>query len=38
LLLIFRESRQCLHDQIADTIVVTASSSMSASLEASRAR
>jgi uncharacterized RDD family membrane protein YckC len=37
-LLIFRDSRQCLHDQIADTIVVTASSSMNASLEASRAR
>ncbi len=37
-LLIFRDSRQCLHDQIADTIVVTAASSMNASLEASRAR
>ena len=37
-LLIFRDSRQCLHDQIADTIVVTASSSTNASLEASRAR
>jgi uncharacterized RDD family membrane protein YckC len=35
-LLIFRDSRQCLHDQIADTIVVTAASSMNASLEASR--
>ncbi len=38
LLLIFRDSRQCLHDQIADTIVVTAASSMNASLEASRAK
>ena len=38
LLLIFRNSRQCLHDQIADTIVVTAASSMSASLEVSKAR
>jgi uncharacterized RDD family membrane protein YckC len=37
-LLIFRDSRQCLHDQIADTIVVTAASSMNASLEASRSR
>jgi uncharacterized RDD family membrane protein YckC len=37
-LLIFRDSRQCLHDQIADTLVVTAASSTSASLEASRAR
>jgi len=37
-LLIFRDSRQCLHDQIADTIVVTAASSMNASLEASKAR
>ena len=37
-LLIFRDSRQCLHDQMADTIVVTAASSMNASLEASRAR
>ena len=36
-LLIFRDSRQCLHDQIADTIVVTAASSMNASLQASRA-
>ena len=36
--LIFRDSRQCLHDQMADTIVVTAASSMNASLEASRAR
>jgi uncharacterized RDD family membrane protein YckC len=36
MLLIFRDSRQCLHDQIADTIVVTAASSMSASLEASK--
>jgi len=37
-LLIFRESRQCLHDQIADTLVVTAASSMNASLGAARAR
>lgn len=37
-LLIFRDSRQCLHDQMADTIVVSAASSMNASLEASRAR
>jgi len=37
-LTIFRESRQCLHDQIADTIVVTAASSTNASLEASRQR
>jgi len=36
MLLIFRDSRQCLHDQIADTLVVTAASSMNASLEASR--
>ncbi len=38
MLLIFRDSRQCLHDNIADTIVVTASSSTNASLEASKAR
>ena len=37
-LLIFRDSRQCLHDQMVDTIVVTAASSMDASLEASRNR
>ncbi|MEP6504405.1 MAG: RDD family protein [Betaproteobacteria bacterium] len=35
--LIFRDSRQCLHDQIADTKVVTAASSMNASLAAARA-
>ena len=38
IVLIFRDSRQCLHDQIADTIVVSAASSMNASLEASKAR
>jgi uncharacterized RDD family membrane protein YckC len=38
MLMIFRDSRQCLHDQIADTIVVTAASSMNASLQASQAR
>ena len=37
MLMIFRDSRQCLHDNIADTIVVTAASSMNASLEASKA-
>jgi len=37
-LLIFRDSRQCLHDQMADTLVVTAASSTGASLEASRSR
>jgi uncharacterized RDD family membrane protein YckC len=37
-LLIFRDSRQCLHDQMVDTIVVSAASSMGASLEASRSR
>jgi len=36
--MIFRDSRQCLHDQIADTLVVTAASSTGASLEASRQR
>jgi uncharacterized RDD family membrane protein YckC len=37
MLMIFRDSRQCIHDNIADTIVVTAASSMNASLAASKA-
>jgi len=36
-LLIFRASRKCLHDQIADTLVVTAASSQHATLAAVRA-
>ena len=36
MLVIFRESRQCLHDQIADTIVVTAASSTNAAPAAAR--
>jgi uncharacterized RDD family membrane protein YckC len=36
-LLIFRPSRQCLHDQFADTIVVSAASSEDATLAAVRA-
>lgn len=35
-LLIFRDSRQCLHDNIADTTVATAASSPYATLEGSR--
>ena len=35
-LLIFRETRQCLHDTLADTMVVTAASSRGATLAASR--
>jgi len=35
-LMIFRDSRQCLHDVIADTIVVTADSSQHATLAGSR--
>ena len=35
-LLIFRDSRQCLHDNIADTTVATAASSEHATLAASR--
>jgi uncharacterized RDD family membrane protein YckC len=35
-LLIFRASRKCLHDDIADTLVVTAASSPRATLEGSR--
>ena len=37
MLLIFRDSRQCLHDQVADTIVVSADSSKHATLAAVRA-
>jgi uncharacterized RDD family membrane protein YckC len=37
-LLIFRETRQCLHDNIADTIVVTAASAPDATLAGSAAR
>lgn len=36
-LLIFRPSRRCLHDMMADTIVVTAASSTAATLAATRA-
>jgi len=35
--LIFRSSRQCLHDQVFDTLVVTAASSTHATLAAGRA-
>jgi uncharacterized RDD family membrane protein YckC len=35
-LLIFRDSRQCLHDMIADTTVATAASSLRATLAGSR--
>ncbi|MCK9688273.1 RDD family protein [Scleromatobacter humisilvae] len=37
-LLIFRDTRQCLHDNIADTIVVTAASAPHATLAGSGAR
>jgi uncharacterized RDD family membrane protein YckC len=37
-LLIFRETRQCLHDNIADTIVVTAASAPDATLAGSAGR
>ncbi len=36
-LMIFRDSRQCLHDNVADTLVATAESSSSATLAGSRA-